>query len=231
MNTKVTYYNTTEAAAELNCSMTKINHLIKEQELDAVAQTRNGRPLFSIDDLQKLKTLEGTAIKINDLSSSEGIVLFVLYQRLSGFPSARSISRAAVLAVASVTKALSSLETKGFIVYEDNRWTINPSPELDKILAKLREGITLSSKSSLFKRPTNIPKNLKHLFWDIDFDKLNPDTSYIYVIRRLLERNYPGGVGWLTAYYSSEHIKETLEKTRYLDKKDRKYGEVLAGIA
>ncbi len=55
-----------------------------------------------------------------------------------------------------------------------------------------------------------LPRYLKKYFWDVDFAKINPQESKIYVLRRLLEYGDDKAVAWMWAHYTKQEMKSAL---------------------
>ena len=55
-----------------------------------------------------------------------------------------------------------------------------------------------------------IPKHLRHYFWDINVDKLDPEKKPYFVISRLLDKGNVEAVRWVRKQYSEDKIKKTL---------------------
>lgn len=60
------------------------------------------------------------------------------------------------------------------------------------------------------------PAFLKKYFWDIDFAKLNPDKSPVYVIERLLEIGDDRTIRWLLATFNVNLVREVVMTSRVL---------------
>lgn len=62
--------------------------------------------------------------------------------------------------------------------------------------------------------PDHLPPSLYRYFWDVKADEVNPNTSSIYVIHRLLDKGNIGAARWVLRHFPREYIIETLEKMR-----------------
>lgn len=60
------------------------------------------------------------------------------------------------------------------------------------------------------------PQFLKKYFWDIDFAKLDPDKSPVYVIERILEVGDDRAIRWLLGTFSVSLIKKVVMTSRAL---------------
>ena len=60
------------------------------------------------------------------------------------------------------------------------------------------------------------PKFEKHIFWDVDFEKLDYDLKAIFVIERVFERGDVEDIRQCRRYYGDNKITEVLLNTRFL---------------
>ena len=64
-----------------------------------------------------------------------------------------------------------------------------------------------------------IPDDIKLLFWDIDFSKLNASRSPQFIIKRVLDRGNTNNVNWLLKEFKKEDIVKTVSISRDLSQK------------
>jgi len=62
-----------------------------------------------------------------------------------------------------------------------------------------------------------LPEEFRQYFWDVNFDKIDTEKSYIFVISRVLDRGNTDDVKWLIKNFGSDKIKEALMKDRGID--------------
>ncbi len=55
-----------------------------------------------------------------------------------------------------------------------------------------------------------LPGFLKEYFWDVDFDKIDPNKSNIYIAEKLLEYGDMRSVKWLLKTYGQNLIKKVI---------------------
>lgn len=67
--------------------------------------------------------------------------------------------------------------------------------------------------------PSNIPQNLRVLFWDVDFSTLNIVSHKRYIIERLLEKGDFDSLKWLFSNYSEQEIRDVIISSNNISKK------------
>jgi len=76
----------------------------------------------------------------------------------------------------------------------------------------------------------SLPKFLKSCFWDIDFDKLNPQKYPYFVIERILEYGKKKDVDWLAKNFPKNTIKETIISSRSLSLKSANFWALVLNL-
>ena len=61
------------------------------------------------------------------------------------------------------------------------------------------------------KLPKKLPKFLHKYFWDIDPKEINPSTSSIYMINRILDRGNLKALNWVLNNFPLRLIKKTIK--------------------
>lgn len=64
-----------------------------------------------------------------------------------------------------------------------------------------------------------LPKFLEQYFWDVDFKKINPEKSEMFILKRVLDRGNDRALKWLLKHYTKNDIKNLLLRTRDLSQK------------
>jgi len=64
------------------------------------------------------------------------------------------------------------------------------------------------------KLPNKLPEKFKTLFWDTDFNTLDPYKKSHYIINRILDKGNVEAVRWARKTYSQDTIKFSLMKLR-----------------
>ena len=57
-----------------------------------------------------------------------------------------------------------------------------------------------------------LPGFLKKYFWDVDFTKIDPEHSRIYIIRRIMEYGDQKAVSWMRNKYTEAEIRAILAR-------------------
>lgn len=77
---------------------------------------------------------------------------------------------------------------------------------------------------------TNAPLFLKKYFWDIDFEKLDPIKSPVYVIERILEMGDDKAIKWLFKEFSKNLIIKVVRTSRGLSSQTATLWSLILGI-
>jgi len=64
------------------------------------------------------------------------------------------------------------------------------------------------------KLPKKLPKKFRTLFWDSNFEIIDPSSKPLYVINRILDKGDLEAIHWVRQNFPEELIKETLKKLR-----------------
>src|SRR3989344_5777979 len=75
-----------------------------------------------------------------------------------------------------------------------------------------------------------LPSFLKLYFWDVDFNKIDPEKSRMFVLKRILDRGNDTALKWLLKHYSKEDIKQLLLTTEDLSRKTANFWADLLNI-
>ena len=75
-----------------------------------------------------------------------------------------------------------------------------------------------------------LPNFLKQYFWDVDFEKIDPVKSRIFLLKRVLDRGDTKALKWLLKHYTKEDIKKLLTTSRDLSPKTANFWALYLGI-
>ena len=67
------------------------------------------------------------------------------------------------------------------------------------------------------KRIPRIPDAFRSVFWDTDFDSLDPNRNSIYIISRMYCKGGLKGIRWIEQNYGKEEIIQTARMSRNLN--------------
>lgn len=59
-----------------------------------------------------------------------------------------------------------------------------------------------------------IPKSLHRYFWDVDVNKLDPNSKPYFIISRLLDKGNIEAARWVKSNYNVRLIRKTIQKYR-----------------
>jgi hypothetical protein len=68
-----------------------------------------------------------------------------------------------------------------------------------------------------------IPKNIRHLFWDIEVETFNPLDYPEYTICRVLEFGNEESAAWMKELFSESLIKKVIRSDKRLSPKSANY--------
>jgi hypothetical protein len=68
-----------------------------------------------------------------------------------------------------------------------------------------------------------LPEDLRGMFWDVDFDRLDVNRHARFIAERLMEKTTPRAFGWLLAHYDAEMLVEIATSSRRLPARDRTF--------
>jgi len=75
-----------------------------------------------------------------------------------------------------------------------------------------------------------LPKLSKHLFWDCDIVRLDPDVDKKLILERVFSRGTENDEITVFNYYGMDVIKDTVLDIKYFDKKTLNYLSVVFNI-
>lgn len=80
------------------------------------------------------------------------------------------------------------------------------------------------------KLPKKLPVKFKALFWDTNFDTIDPSSKPLYVINRMLDKGNLEAIHWVRQNFPKNLIKETLKKLRDYSLKSATFWAIIYGI-
>ncbi|MDR3626616.1 MAG: hypothetical protein P4L45_07275 [Ignavibacteriaceae bacterium] len=75
-----------------------------------------------------------------------------------------------------------------------------------------------------------MPKNLQHLFWDINVEMFNPFDYPEYTIGRVLEFGDEEAIAWLKGCFAESEIRKIVKSDRKLSPKSANFWAIIFGI-
>jgi len=76
-----------------------------------------------------------------------------------------------------------------------------------------------------------IPERIRRLFWDVDKGTVDIKVHRPYIIRRIMDYGDIEDVKWMLKIYSTEEIREVVQKSRGLSRKSAHFWAAYFGIA
>lgn len=75
-----------------------------------------------------------------------------------------------------------------------------------------------------------LPHFLKPYFWDVSFNKIDPEISKTFILKRILDRGDNKAIKWVLEHYTKEDIKQLLLTTKDLSAKTANFWADLLNI-
>ncbi|MBI3008983.1 MAG: hypothetical protein HYY56_05680 [Candidatus Omnitrophica bacterium] len=75
-----------------------------------------------------------------------------------------------------------------------------------------------------------LPGFLKKYFWDVEFKKIDPNKTKIYVLRRILDYGDEKAVTWMYKNFKKSEIKNALSNFRGYSQKSANYWALILDI-
>lgn len=181
-----------ELARELGVSLPTVHRAL--DELGVPRAGRGHTRLVPPDALETLLASRGSVPR-HETPAAELRVLAVLSRAPLGLPSARKVALLAGLSPTTTTKALDALEARHLITRaplavasgratRELRWKADFTAWPDDLRNAVR-------RTRLPRPPESttatLPRSLRHLFWNAEAAKLNPESDGSYMAGRLLE--------------------------------------------
>lgn len=80
------------------------------------------------------------------------------------------------------------------------------------------------------KKNKHLPKSLKPFFWDVDFENLSVKESSHFIISRLMEHGDEAALRFLLRACSRQELRETLQTSRSISRRSRKFWALLLDV-
>jgi hypothetical protein len=75
-----------------------------------------------------------------------------------------------------------------------------------------------------------VSKLSKHLFWDVEVEKINPDTHASFIVERVLKKGTLQDFGLLNQIFSSDQTISTVKNLKNLDPKSANFAHIYFNI-
>jgi len=80
------------------------------------------------------------------------------------------------------------------------------------------------------KMGTKLPAGLKKYFWDVEFEKIDPDKRKDYILKRILEYGDEEAIAWMWSNFKKSEIKNTLCNFRGYSQKSANFWAFMLNI-
>ncbi len=70
---------------------------------------------------------------------------------------------------------------------------------------------------------TRLPEGLRAVFWDTDFDTLDPVVHARFITERLMEKTTPEALRWLLANHDAQELLAIAAASRRIPPRDRNF--------
>ena len=75
-----------------------------------------------------------------------------------------------------------------------------------------------------------MPHFLKEYFWDVDFEKIDPNKYRSYIVKRILNYGDERAITWLTKHFSKDEQIKTLTSSRDLSPRSANFWRLILDI-
>lgn len=181
------------------------------------ARTAGGHRRFDADEVADHLVSElGIVPTLRGLSRESVQVLAGLSRHPLGLSSVRAVARASCVSATTASRLLPRLVDEGLVVESTRRvahgraadvhlfeiaWA---SPKWQAVAGQVGRVVLPSRPGNRSTRA--VPRRLAHLFWNADFDAVDPDRDARYVAGRLLLSDDTQAVAWAVAHLPAEAL-------------------------
>lgn len=209
-------WSTREVAGWLGVSVPAVHRAVKRMGLEP-DQTAKGLR-FDTAQVAELTRDVGSVPKIRGWHRNEIQVLAALSRAPLGLRSVRAVARRAGVSPTTATKGLEALRSGGLVKHtrrmfaegravEGDLWQLDFASRQWSELAPVVSATVLPAQRGE-RDHTQIPRRLRHHFWNSDVSKLEPADSSGYVVTRLLLSRDPQAAAWVAANATPEALAE-----------------------
>ncbi|MBU1523782.1 MAG: hypothetical protein KKG50_03865 [Candidatus Omnitrophica bacterium] len=78
--------------------------------------------------------------------------------------------------------------------------------------------------------PSTLPKFLEKYFWDVDFEKIDPEVYSQDILARLLEYGDEKAINWMKENFSRHQIADVLSHYRLVSPKSANFWAIIFNI-
>ena len=75
-----------------------------------------------------------------------------------------------------------------------------------------------------------LPNFLKKYFWEVDFEKMDPEKHRVYVLRRIMNYGDEKAISWMWKNFTESEIRNILLKYRDLSLKSANFWAVIVNV-
>jgi hypothetical protein len=205
--------DTTTSGAEIAREMgTSIPRVVRVAGRLGIERGANGRLALTPAQAAQLRDELGFVLEIEGLSRSEVMVLAALRGAPLGLVSSRAVARRSTLSPTAAGSALHRLLDEGLVTRTNEVvaagtaremavWRANVMHPRWPALSGLLDRVEFPGKSDGDRRTRSdaerqVPRHLRHLFWNTAPEQLVVDTSGPHIARRLLRTLDLQGLAW-----------------------------------
>jgi DNA-binding transcriptional regulator YhcF (GntR family) len=198
-------YSAAETARAMGTSLPRVKRAIAELELD-VEERPGGRVRLTAEHLERLAGHIGAFPSLPGFTRVELQVLTALGRSPLGLISVRAVARRAGLSPTAASRALSALGKRGLVRRERRFVAAGRAREFDvfRLAFASRYWQEIAPTVAHVRLPEarytrsdrQVPRRLRHLFWNTAPEQLDTEQAGGYIARRLLTTGDLEGIAW-----------------------------------
>jgi predicted transcriptional regulator len=205
---------TGEVAESLGTTRSRIHRAVTAGVVRPTS-TRGGHLRFTPGDVAVLERRLGKIPRLDGLSREAGLVLAALARRPLGLRSARAVARAAGVSPTAASRALKLLQREGLVERQKRRvvlgrvvdvevWRVNVAHRRWQQLGPVLDSVVLPDRWVHEMSDRKVPGWLRHLFWNVDVDRLDVNRDGAFIAGRVLASEDAQAHAWAATTLASD---------------------------
>lgn len=209
-----TLLTTGEVADSLGTTRSRIHRAVLAGVVRP-ASTSGGHLRFTPGDVAELERRLGKTPRLEELSREEVLVLAALTRHPLGLRSARAVARAARISPTAASRTLRRLQHQGLVKRQKRRvvlgrvvdvevWQVNLADRRWQQLSPVLGRVVLPDRWVDETSDGKVPGWLRHLFWNVDVDRLDVNRDGPFIAGRVLASEDAQAHAWAATTLASD---------------------------